>query len=142
MLERHYDASGRPGEEVEYLIPRAPGTRAAAASGKIALLYGMENGSPLEGSLANLEHFWKRGVRYITLTHGKDNHLCDSSYDPTHTHKGLSSFGREVVRRVRALFGAEYAQTYGLTETSPYLTISRLAPDVLATLAGARVYRE
>lgn len=32
LLERHYDASGRPGEEVEYLIPRAPGTRAAAAS--------------------------------------------------------------------------------------------------------------
>jgi membrane dipeptidase len=77
--------------------------RAAKAGGKIALLYGMENGSPLEGSLANLEHFWRRGVRYITLTHGKDNHLCDSSYDTSGTHGGLSAFGREVVRRMNEL---------------------------------------
>ena len=77
--------------------------RAAAASGKIALLYGMENGSPLEGSLENLEHFWRRGVRYITLAHGKDNHLCDSSYDTTRTHGGLSPFGRTVVRRMNEL---------------------------------------
>jgi membrane dipeptidase len=81
----------------------AAAVRAAAAAGKLALLYGMENGSPIAGSLANLEHFWRRGVRYITLTHGKDNHLCDSSYDQTHTHKGLSPFGREVVRRMNEL---------------------------------------
>lgn len=77
--------------------------RAAKNAGKIALLYGMENGSPIEGSLANLEHFWQRGVRYITLTHGKDNHICDSSYDNSHTHKGLTPFGREVVRRMNEL---------------------------------------
>jgi len=77
--------------------------RASAAAGKIALLYGMENGSPIEGSLANLEHFWRRGVRYITLTHGKDNHICDSSYDESRTHGGLSAFGREVVQRMNEL---------------------------------------
>ena len=42
---------------------------------------------------------------------------------------GGAAIAPDVVRRVRALFGAEYAQTYGLTETSPYLTISRLTPD-------------
>lgn len=42
---------------------------------------------------------------------------------------GGAAIAPDVVRRVRALFGAEYAQTYGLTETSPYLTISRLAAD-------------
>ena len=39
---------------------------------------------------------------------------------------GGAAVAPDLVRRVRAVFGAEYAQTYGLTETSPYLTISRL----------------
>ena len=42
---------------------------------------------------------------------------------------GGAAIAPDVVRRVRALFGAEYAQTYGLTETSPYLTISRLSAE-------------
>lgn len=42
---------------------------------------------------------------------------------------GGSAVSPDLVRRIRTVFGAEYGQTYGLTETSPYLTISRLAPD-------------
>lgn len=85
------------------LARTAAEVRRTAAEGRIAVLLGMENGGPLEGDLANLEHFFARGVRYITLCHGKDNHICDSSYDQQHTHKGLSSFGREVVRRMNEL---------------------------------------
>jgi membrane dipeptidase len=77
--------------------------RAAVGAGKIALLLGMENGSPIEGDLANLQHFFERGVRYVTLCHGKDNHICDSSYDTRHTHSGLSLFGRLVVKRMNEL---------------------------------------
>ncbi len=77
--------------------------RRAAAEPRLALLLGMENGSPLEGTLENLDHFHGRGVRYITLCHGQDNHICDSSYDTRHTHRGLSPFGREVVRRMNEL---------------------------------------
>src|SRR5205085_1024334 len=39
---------------------------------------------------------------------------------------GGAGISPDLIRRVRATFRAEYAQTYGLTETSPYLTISRL----------------
>ena len=77
--------------------------REAKASGKIALLLGMENGTPLEGDLKNLEHFHQRGIRYITLAHSKDNHICDSSYDDRHTSKGLTDFGREVVKKMNEL---------------------------------------
>jgi len=77
--------------------------RQAFRDGKIALLMGMENGSPIEGDLANLDHFFERGVRYITLCHSKDNHICDSSYDDRHTHGGLTPFGREVVERMNSL---------------------------------------
>ncbi len=65
--------------------------------GIISLPMGMENGAPIEDKLANVEYFHKRGIRYITLTHSKDNLICDSSYDTTGTWQGLSAFGREVV---------------------------------------------
>ena len=68
--------------------------------GKISLPMGMENGAPIEGELSNVQYFYDRGIRYITLTHSKDNHICDSSYDTTGTWNGLSPFGKEVVEEM------------------------------------------
>ncbi|MCY3488653.1 MAG: membrane dipeptidase, partial [Bacteroidetes bacterium] len=65
-------------------------------AGLVSLPIGMENGAPIE-SVEDLEHYYARGVRYITLTHGRDNHISDSSYDSTQTWGGLSPFGAEVV---------------------------------------------
>lgn len=65
--------------------------------GIISLPMGMENGAPIENDLKNVAHFHERGIRYITLTHGKDNQICDSSYDSTYTWNGLSPFGEQVV---------------------------------------------
>ena len=72
----------------------------AFSNGLIGLAMGMENGSPIEGNLENIKYFHDRGIRYITLTHAKDNHICDSSYDTTQTWGGLSPFGREVVKKM------------------------------------------
>ena len=98
---------------VESIAERAPEKFAVAHtsadverafdSGRVALLLGMENGSPIEGDLANLEHFHGRGVRYITLCHSRDNHICDSSYDTRHSSKGLTEFGRTVVAKMNEL---------------------------------------
>jgi membrane dipeptidase len=68
--------------------------------GLISLPMGMENGAPIEDKLENVAYFHERGIRYITLTHGKDNLIGDSSYDDSRTHGGLSDFGREVVREM------------------------------------------
>lgn len=69
-------------------------------NGLISLPMGMENGSGIENDLENVKYFYDRGIRYITLTHSKDNLICDSSYDPTRTWNGLSSFGRDVVKEM------------------------------------------
>src|SRR5262249_32996480 len=45
---------------------------------------------------------------------------------------GGAAISPDLVRRIRTTFRAEYAQTYGLTETSPYLTISRLSREEAA----------
>src|SRR3990172_6022815 len=71
--------------------------RSQFMKGLISLPMGMENGSPIEGKIDNVKYFHNRGIRYITLTHGKDNHISDSTYDTTHTWKGLSEFGKKVV---------------------------------------------
>ena len=65
--------------------------------GILSLPMGMENGAPIEDDINNVAYFHERGIRYITLTHSKDNLICDSSYDTTRTWNGLSTFGKEVV---------------------------------------------
>ena len=72
-------------------------------SGLVSVCLGMENGSPIEGDLANVRHYFDLGVRYIGLAHGKDNHLADSSYDTTHTWGGLSEFGKKVIAEMNRL---------------------------------------
>ena len=71
--------------------------------GVVLLALGIENGAPVEGDLDALRHFRDRGVRYVTLTHSRDNEISDSSYDGTGTHGGLSDFGRDVVRAMNRL---------------------------------------
>ncbi len=67
------------------------------AKGLISLPMGMENGAPIEHDLANVKYFYDRGIRYITLTHAKANHISDSSYDSIRLWNGLSEFGEQVV---------------------------------------------
>jgi membrane dipeptidase len=64
--------------------------------GKISLCLGLENGAPIDNE-RDVEHFYRRGIRYVTLTHALDNHISDSSYDTTHTWHGLSPFGKKLV---------------------------------------------
>lgn len=66
----------------------------------ISLPMGMENGAPIGNDIANVRYFYDKGIRYITLTHSKDNQICDSSYDTTYTWNGLSPFGEQVVREM------------------------------------------
>lgn len=77
--------------------------KAQFPKGLISLPMGMENGTPIEGKLENLIHFYNRGIRYITLTHSKSNHICDSSFDKERKWKGLSPFGEEVVVEMNRL---------------------------------------
>ena len=45
---------------------------------------------------------------------------------------GGAPIAPEVVRRIMSTFGCDYVQTYGMTETSPYLTLSLLKDHLRA----------
>jgi membrane dipeptidase len=72
-------------------------------AGLISLPMGMENGGPIEGDLTNVQYFFDRGIRYITLTHSKSNHISDSSYDENKRWGGLSDFGKTLVPEMNRL---------------------------------------
>jgi membrane dipeptidase len=70
--------------------------------GKIATLLGVEGGHEIEGDLRALDIYYRLGVRYMTLTHTKNNELGDSSGDKPRWN-GLSPFGRQAVERMNRL---------------------------------------
>ena len=82
----------------------AQDAKALEKEDKRAIFIGMENGYPLGHDIALLDYFYKRGVRYVTLAHTADNDICDSSNDRKDPEdRGLSGWGRQVVRRMNEL---------------------------------------
>ncbi len=77
--------------------------RAQSAGDRVTLLLAVENGSALEDDIKSVKHFYDCGVRYVTLCHSKNNHLCDSSFDQGPKWHGLSPFGRQVVTEMNHL---------------------------------------
>ena len=71
-------------------------------SGKIASLIGIEGGHQINNSLAVLREMYALGARYMTLTHSSNTDWADSATDAP-AHKGLTPFGREVVREMNRL---------------------------------------
>jgi membrane dipeptidase len=98
------------------LATRAADVEAARREGKIASFLGMENGRAIENSLGALRAYYELGVRYMTLTHGRNNDWADSATD-TPRLGGLSPFGREVVREMNRL--------------GMLVDISHVSPDVM-----------
>lgn len=71
---------------------------------KRAIYIGIENGYPIGNNIDNIDYFYKRGARYITLVHTKNNDIADSSTDKKEPeHNGLSEFGERVVERMNEL---------------------------------------
>ncbi|MCA8974448.1 MAG: AMP-binding protein [Planctomycetes bacterium] len=52
---------------------------------------------------------------------------------------GGAPIAPEVVRRILDTFACDYVQTYGMTETSPYLTLSLLVPELRDLPADAQL---
>ncbi|MGB2868379.1 MAG: dipeptidase [Bacteroidota bacterium] len=105
---------------------------------RVSLCMGMENGSPIEGKLENVRHFYERGIRYITLCHAKDNHICDSSYDTTRTWHGLSPFGRQVVAEMNRV--GIMVDISHVSDDAFYQTIRLTKAPVIASHSSCRFF--
>lgn len=74
---------------------------------KIAAMFGVEGGHMIENDLTKLEALYKRGARYLTLTHNIAPNWATSAADettkPDLPHKGLTEFGKQVVKKMNEL---------------------------------------
>ena len=74
---------------------------------KIAAMFGVEGGHMIEDDLNKLEALFKRGARYLTVTHNIApswaTSAADETTNPNLQHKGLTDFGRQVIRRMNQL---------------------------------------
>ena len=70
-------------------------------AGKVSCLIGIEGGHAIENSLGALRMFYDLGTRYMTLTHWRSLDWAVASTDTA--HRGLSAFGKQVVREMNRL---------------------------------------
>jgi len=106
--------------------------------GIISFPMGMENGTAIEGDLINLKYFYDRGIRYITLCHSKNNHICDSSYDDEPRWSGLSTFGKEVIKEMNRL--GIMVDVSHITDSSFYDVIDNSIAPVIASHSSCRYF--
>lgn len=105
---------------------------------RISICMGMENGAPIEGDIKNLKYFYDRGIRYITLTHSKNNKICDSSYDDEVTWNGLSPFGVDVVKEMNRL--GIMVDISHVSDSTFYQVIKTTAAPVIASHSSSRFF--
>lgn len=107
------------------------------AEGKRAIYLSIENGYPIGNDLKNVELFYNKGVRYVTLVHSTNNDLADSATDSGGPeHGGISPLGASVVEEMNRL-GIMVDVSHGSDETF-YDAIELSKAPIIATHSNAR----
>jgi len=75
----------------------------AKRDGKIGVLLGVEGGHMIDSSLEVLRQFHRLGARYLGLTHSGNTPWCGAAEYPDDGPKGLTDFGKQVVREMNRL---------------------------------------
>lgn len=119
-------------------VDTARGIRSAHKGEKLAGLLAVEGGHVIGGKLERLATLRERGVRLLTLTHFITNRICDAHVGPR-IHKGLSTFGREVVRSCQDL-GILIDMAH-CTEPAFYRVLDVLEKPPVVTHTGLRMGR-
>jgi membrane dipeptidase len=101
IFDTIHAAIGRHYSQAEVALSASDAERLKKAD-KRAVYIGVENGYAIGKDLSLLDTLYRRGARYITLCHTKNNDICDSSTD-TVENDGLSRFGKEVVKEMNRL---------------------------------------
>lgn len=121
------------------LARTAADVRAIHATGRRAILIGIENGFPIGADLTNVARFHALGGRYMSLAHNGHSQLSDSNTgerDGVWLHGGLSPLGREVItemNRVGMMIDISHPSKASMMQT---LALTR-AP-IIASHSGVR----
>ncbi len=92
------------------IVKNSKELRKAVRQGKLAAMFGVEGGHMIEDNIDNLTKMYERGTRYMTLTWNNSTAWATSAMAETtkkdslaKTHKGLTGFGIQIVKRMNGL---------------------------------------
>jgi membrane dipeptidase len=119
-MQNPYQFANREMDTLDAVISRNPDKivltrnsaelKKALKQHKLAAMFGVEGGHMIESDLNKLDKIYERGARYMTLTWNNSNPWATSAMDETlkkdslsKVHKGLTDFGKEVVKRMNQL---------------------------------------
>ena len=113
------------------------------AEGKKVIMIGVENAYSMGLDTSNVEEFWKKGARYVSLTHIGHNQFSDSNtgeFDDTALHNGLSDLGKEVIELLN-YYGIMIDISHPSKEAIRQMTELSKAP-IIASHSSARALRD
>jgi membrane dipeptidase len=112
----------------------------AKSSGRLGLIYGFQDATPIAEDLARIDIFGELGVRVFQLTYNRRNLVGDGCLEPGNA--GLSTFGHALLERLneRKLLidlshGGERTTREAITASKAPLAISHTGCAALAPLA-------
>ncbi|HTW92809.1 MAG TPA: dipeptidase [bacterium] len=114
--------------------------RQTTAAGRIAAVLGVEGGHALEGNLENIDRFFERGVRALTITWCNSNELGDSSGDDNKPNNGLSRLGRQAIRRMNEI--GMIADVSHSADKTVFDILDTSTSPVIASHSGIRARRD
>ena len=117
--------------------------RRILAEGKKVIMIGVENAYSMGLDTSNVEKFWEKGARYVSLTHNGHNQFSDSNtgeFDDTALHNGLSDLGKEVIELLN-YYGIMIDISHPSKEAIRQMTELSKAP-IIASHSSARALRD
>ncbi len=117
--EGFYHDANEEIDSLDHIVGRNPSKMILAANykdvkkgireHKLVALIGVEGGHMIEDDLRKLEELYRRGMRYMTLTWNNSTSWATSAMDETSSfqgvsrQKGLTEFGRQIVKKMNEL---------------------------------------
>lgn len=114
--------------------------QSANAAGKIAAVLCVEGGIAIEEDLNKLIDLYQLGARYFTITWNNSTSWGTSAADPLSTTKGLSEFGKQVIRTMDSLGMIIDISHTGIKTIQDILTVTK--NPIIASHSGVRKLRE
>jgi membrane dipeptidase len=111
----------------------------ANAAGKLAGVLGVEGGHAIENDLNKLNVLYQRGARYMTITWNNSTAWATSAADPQSATRGLSEFGRQVIRTMDSLGMIIDVSHVGIRTIEDILQVT--TKPIIASHSGARALR-
>ncbi|MBI5471310.1 MAG: membrane dipeptidase [Ignavibacteriae bacterium] len=110
-----------------------------AASGKMVGILGVEGGHAIEDNLNKLIALYQRGARYLTITWNNSTSWATAAADAQSATRGLSEFGRQVIRTMDSLGMIIDVSHTGIKTIEDILQTS--TKPIIASHSGARALR-